>query len=222
MLRTAATILWKDLRIEMRTRDAIGAALVFSLLTMVIFNFALDANTPEMRRLAAGFFWVAFAFSGTLALNRSFALEKESGAGRALIFAPVDPAGVYLGKFFANALFLLATQIIVLPAFIVFFDASIVPERWWALVASFLLGSIGFSAVGTLFSAVASNTRMRELMLPLLFLPVAVPALIGSVETTAFALGASDSASFWFRLLIVYDIVFVTVSLLIFEFALEE
>jgi heme exporter protein B len=222
MFHTARTVLWKDLRIEMRTRDAVGAALVFSLLTMVIFNFALDTNTPEMRRLAAGFFWVAFAFSGTLALNRSFALEKESGAGRALIFAPVDPAGVFLGKFLANALFLLMTQIIVLPAFIIFFDATIVASRWWALVSSFLLGSIGFGAAGTLFSAVASNTRMRELMLPLLFLPITVPALIGAVETTSFALGASNSATFWWRLLIVYDIVFVTVSLLVFEFALEE
>jgi heme exporter protein B len=222
MLRTAQVILWKDVRIEMRTRDAIGAALVFSLLTMVIFNFALNANTPEMRRLASGFFWVAFAFSGTLSLNRSFALEKESGAGRAMVFAPVDAAGVYLGKFLANALFLLITQITVLPAFIIFFDASIVADRWWALVASFLLGSVAFAAVGTLFSAVASNTRMRELMLPLLFLPVTVPALIAAVETTSFALGAIDSAGFWFRLLIVYDVVFVTVSLLIFEYALEE
>jgi heme exporter protein B len=222
MLRTASVILWKDLRIELRTRDAIGAALVFSLLVLVIFNFALDTNTPEMRRLAAGFFWVAFAFSGTLALNRSFALEKESGAGRALVFAPVDAAGVYLGKFFANVVFLLITQLTVLPAFIVFFDASIVPDRAWALAASFVLGSVAFASVGTLFSAVASNTRMRELMLPLLFLPVTVPALIASVETTSFALGASDDAGSWFRLLIVYDVVFVTVSLLIFEYALEE
>ena len=222
MLRTAATVLWKDLRIEMRTRDAIGAAFVFSLLTMVIFNFALDANTPEMRRLAAGFFWVAFAFSGTLALNRSFALEKESGAGRALIFAPVDPAGVYLGKFFANALFLFITQVIVLPAFIIFFDATVVSDRWWALAASFVLGSTAFASVGTLFAAVAANTRMRELMLPLLFLPITVPALIGAVETTAFALGGTASAAFWFKLLVVYDVVFVTVSIMIFEFALEE
>jgi len=222
MLHTAGVVLWKDLRIEMRTRDAIGAAFVFSLLVMVIFNFALDANTPEMRRLAAGFFWVAFAFSGTLALNRSFALEKESGAGRALVFAPVDAAGVYLGKFLANVLFLLVTQIIVLPAFIVFFDTGVVADRWWALVLSFVLGATGFAAVGTLFSAVASNTRMRELLLPLLFLPVTVPALIAAVETTSFALGATDSASFWFRLLVVYDVVFITVSLLIFEYALEE
>ncbi|HKW13674.1 MAG TPA: heme exporter protein CcmB, partial [Candidatus Krumholzibacteria bacterium] len=135
---------------------------------------------------------------------------------------PVDPAGVYLGKFFANALFLLATQIIVLPAFIIFFDASIVGGRWWALVASFVLGSVAFASVGTLFSAVAANTRMRELLLPLLFLPVTVPALIAAVETTAFALGATQSVGFWFKLLVVYDVVFVTVSFLIFEFALEE
>jgi heme exporter protein B len=222
MLRTALVVLWKDLKIELRTKDAVSAALVFSLLVLVIFNFALDVNTPEMRRLGAGFFWVAFAFSGTLALNRSFALEKESGAGRALALAPVDPAGVYLGKFVANTVFLLATQAAVLPTFVVFFDVPLVADRLWALAVSFVLGSAGFAAAGTLFSAVASNTRMRELMLPLLFLPLAVPALIAAVETTSFALGATDNASFWFRLLIVYDVVFVTVSLMVFEYALEE
>jgi len=222
MLHTAGVVLWKDLKIELRTRDAVSAALVFSVLVLVIFNFALDVNTPEMRRLGAGFFWVAFAFSGTLSLNRSFALEKESGAGRALALAPVDPAGVYLGKFLANMVFLFVTQLAVLPAFIVFFNVPIVADRLWALAASFILGSAGFAAVGTLFSAVASNTRMRELMLPLLFLPLVVPALIGAVETTSFALGAVDNASFWFRLLIVYDVIFVTVSLMVFEYALEE
>jgi heme exporter protein B len=220
MLRTAGVVLWKDLRIELRTKDAVGAALVFSILVLVIFNFALDVNTPEMRRLAAGFFWVAFAFAGTLALNRSFALEKESGAGRALGLAPVDPAGIFLGKCFANALFLLATQVIALPLFIVFFDVTI--ARAWALAASFVLGAIGFAAGGTLFSAIASNTRMREVLLPVLFLPLSVPALIAAVETTSFALGNTESASFWWSLLVVYDIVFVTASLLVFEFVLEE
>lgn len=220
MLKTAGVVLWKDVRIELRTKDAVSAALVFSILVLVIFNFALDVNTPEMRRLAAGFFWVAFAFAGTLSLNRSFALEKESGAGRALALAPVDPAGIYVGKCFANGLFLMATQIIALPLFVVFFDVSIV--RAWALVASFALGSIAFAATGTLFSAIAANTRMRELLLPLLFLPVSVPALIGAVETTSFALGNTESASFWFTLLVVYDVVFVTASLLVFEYVLEE
>jgi heme exporter protein B len=222
MLRTASVVLWKDLKIELRTRDAVSAALVFSVLVLVIFNFALDVNSPEMRRLGAGFFWVAFAFAGTLSLNRSFALEKEAGAGRALTLAPVDPAGIYLGKFLANAVFLLVTQIVVLPLFMIFFDVSMPLSRAPALAASFVLGSIGFAAAGTLFSAVASNTRMRELMLPLLFLPVAVPALIAAVETTAFALGVSQGASFWFKLLLVYDVVFVTSSLLVFEYAIEE
>jgi heme exporter protein B len=222
MLRTAGVVLWKDLKIELRTKDAVGAALVFSLLVLVIFNFALDVNTPEMRRLGAGFFWVAFAFAGTLALNRSFALEKESGAGRGLALAPVDPAGVYLGKFLANALFLVATQAAVLPLFVVFFDVSVAPERAWALAASFVLGAVGFAATGTLFSAIAVSTRMRELLLPLLFLPSCVPALIAAVETTSFALGTTESASFWFTLLVVYDVVFVTASLLVFEYVLEE
>ncbi len=220
MLRTAGVVLWKDLRIEVRTRDAVSAALVFSILVLVIFNFALDVNTPEMRRLSAGFFWVAFAFAGTLALNRSFALEKESGAGRALALAPVDPAGVFLGKCAANALFLVATQIVALPLFVIFFDVTVV--RAWALVASFALGSFAFSASGTLFSAVASNSRMREFLLPLLFLPICVPALIAAVQTTSFALGNTESPSFWFTLLIVYDVVFLTASLLVFEYVLEE
>jgi heme exporter protein B len=220
MLRTAGVVLWKDLRIELRTRDAVSTALVFSILVLVIFNFALDVNTPEMRRLAAGFFWVAFAFAGTLSLSRSFALEKESGAGRALAIAPVDAGGVFLGKCLANAVFLLATQTISLPLFVIFFDVSI--ARAWALAVSFALGSLAFAATGTLFSAIASNTRMRELLLPLLFQPLSVPALIAAVETTSFALGNTESASFWFTLLIVYDVVFLTVSLLVFEYVLEE
>lgn len=220
MLRTAGVVLWKDLRIEIRTRDAVSAALVFSILVLVIFNFALDVNTPEMRRLAAGFFWVAFAFAGTLALNRSFALEKESGAGRALALAPVDPAGIFLGKALANALFLLVTQLIALPLFVIFFDVSI--ARVWALAGSFALGSIAFATTGTLFSAIASNTRMREFLLPLLFLPLSIPALIAAVETTSFALGNTESASFWFTLLVVFDVVFLTASLLVFEYVLEE
>jgi heme exporter protein B len=222
MLKTTAVVLWKDLKIELRTRDAVSAALVFAILVMVVFNFALGGNTPELRRLGSGFFWVAFAFSGTLALNRSSALEKESGAGRALALAPIDPAGVFLGKFLANCAVLIATQIAVLPAFVIFFDVPIEAGRLGWLAASFVLGAAGFAGPGTLFSAVAANTRMRELMLPLLFIPVSVPALIAAVETTSFALGGAASAAFWYKLLIVYDVVIVTASLLVFEYALEE
>jgi heme exporter protein B len=191
------------------------------VLVLVIFNFTLELNTEEARRLGAGFFWVAFAFGGTLALNRSFALEKEAGCTRALMLAPVDRSGIYAGKFLANVVFMLVTQILILPLFAVFFDVP-VGQRLGLLLVIFLLGSVGFSSVGTLFSAVAANTRMRELMLPVLLLPVSIPALIAAVETTSYALGADLDPSFWFKLLVVYDVVFVTACLMVFEYALEE
>jgi heme exporter protein B len=221
MLKTIAAILWKDLKIELRTKEALSASFVFSVLVLVIFNFALELNTEEARRLGAGFFWVAFAFGGTLALNRSFALEKEAGCAKALMLAPVDRSGIYAGKFAANLIFMFVTQLLILPLFAIFFDVP-VGNHFGMLLLIFLLGSAGFSSVGTLFSAIASNTRMRELMLPVLLLPVSIPVLIAAVESTSWALGADVDPSFWFKLLVVYDVVFVTSCLLVFEYALEE
>jgi heme exporter protein B len=221
MFRTIITILWKDLKIELRTKEALSASFVFCVLVLVIFSFTLDLDAEEARRLGAGFLWVAFAFGGILSLNRSFALEKDGGCTKALALAPVDRGGVYAGKFLANVIVMFVTQLLILPLFAVFFNVSIgsgVP----LLILVFLLGSIGFSSVGTLFSAVAANTRMRELMLPLLLLPVSIPVLIASVETTSYALGVNDEPAFWFKLLVVYDVVFVTVSFLVFEYVMEE
>lgn len=221
MFRTIATVLWKDLRIELRTRDALSASFVFCVLVLVVFNFTLDLNSEEARRLGSGFLWVAFAFGGTLSLSRTFALEKADGCSKSLMLAPVDRGAIYLGKFLANVIFMTVTQVLILPLFIMFFNvavASAIP----LLLLIFLLGSIGLSSVGTLFSALAANTRMRELMLPLLLLPVSIPVLLAAVETTQFALGVNESASDWFKLLVVYDVVFVVASYLGFEFAMEE
>ena len=221
MLRTIATIRWKDLKIELRTKEALSASFVFCVLILVIFSFSLDLSSEEARRLGAGFLWVAFAFGGILSLNRSFALEKDEGCIKALALAPVDRGCVFAGKFLANVVFMFLNQLLILPLFAVFFNvpvASGVP----LLILIFLLGSIGFSSVGTLFSAVAANTRMRELLLPLLLLPVSIPVLIAAVETTAYALGVNEEPGFWFRLMAVYDVVFVTVSYLVFEYVLEE
>lgn len=221
MRRAVAAILWKDLKIELRTREAFSASFVFSVLVLVVFNFTLDIRSDESLRFGAGFLWVAFAFAGILALNRSFALEKEENGLQAMVLAPVDRASIYVGKFLANMLFLLVTEIIVLPLFAIFFNVAI-GERFGLLLLILLLGTIGFSSVGTLFSAMAVHTRMREVILPVLLLPITVPVLIASVEATAFALGAQEAASFWFKLLIVYDVIFVTVSLLSFEYLLQE
>jgi heme exporter protein B len=221
MLRTITTILWKDLKIELRTKEALSASFVFCVLVLVVFSFTLDLSSEEARRLGAGFLWIAFVFGGILSLNRSFALEKDEGCIKALALAPVDRGDVFAGKFLANVILMFINQLLILPLFAVFFNvpiASGVP----LLILIFLLGSIGFSSVGTLFSAVAANTRMRELLLPLLLLPVSIPVLIAAVETTAYALGVNDEPGFWFRLLAVYDVVFVTASYLVFEFVLEE
>jgi heme exporter protein B len=221
MFRTVATILWKDLRIELRTRDAISASFVFCVLVLVIFNFTLDLDTTAARRLGAGFLWVAFAFGGILSLNRTFAVEKAEGCSKSLMLAPVDRGAIFLGKFLANLIFMLVTQVLILPLFAVFFNIAIA-SALPLLALIFLLGAVGFASVGTLFSAMAANTRMRELMLPLLLLPISIPVLLAAVETTQYALGVNENASDWFKLLIVYDVVFVTVSYLGFEFVMEE
>jgi heme exporter protein B len=221
MWRAIATILWKDLKIELRTKEAFSASFVFSLMVLVIFNFTLDLTSDEALKMGAGFLWIAFAFGGVLSLNRSFALEREENCVQGLQLAPVDRGGIYLGKCLANVIFMLITQIILLPLFAVFFNVDIT-ARLPYLLAVLALGTVGFSSVGTLFSAIAVHTRMREVILPVLLLPIAVPVLIAAVETTAYAFGAEGDPSFWMRLLVVYDVVFVTVSFLIFGHVLQE
>jgi heme exporter protein B len=221
MWRAIRTILWKDLKIELQTKEAFSASFVFSLMVLVIFNFTLDLTTEEALKMGAGFLWIAFAFGGVLALNRSFALERDENCVQGLQLLPVDRGGIYLGKCLANVIFMLLTEIILLPLFAVFFNVDIT-GRLPHLLGVLALGTIGFSSVGTLFSAIAVHTRMREVILPILLLPVAVPVLIAAVEATAFALGADTDPSFWFRLLVVYDVVFVTVSFLTFGHVLQE
>jgi len=221
MWRAIATILWKDLKIELRTKEAFSASFVFSLMVLVIFNFTLDLTTEEALEMGAGFLWIAFAFGGVLALNRSFALERDENCVQGLQLAPVDRGGIYLGKCLANVIFMLTTEVILLPLFAVFFNVDIT-GRLPYLLAVLVLGTVGFSSVGTLFSAIAVHTRMREVILPILLLPITVPVLIAAVETTAYALGAETDPSFWFRLLLVYDVIFVTVSFLTFEHILQE
>jgi heme exporter protein B len=221
MWRAIATILWKDLKIELQTKEAFSASFVFALMVLVIFNFTLDLTTEEALKMGAGFLWIAFAFGGVLALNRSFALERDENCLQGLQLLPVDRSGIYLGKCAANVIFMLIMELILLPLFAVFFNVDIT-GRLPQLLAVLLLGTVGFSSVGTLFSAIAVHTRMREVILPILLLPITVPVLIAAVEATAFALGADTDPSFWFRLLIVYDVIFVTVSFLTFGHVLQE
>jgi heme exporter protein B len=221
MWRAIATILWKDLKIELQTKEAFSASCVFSLMVLVIFNFTLDFTSEESVKMGAGFLWIAFAFGGTLSLYRSFALERDENCVQGLQLAPVDRGGIYLGKCLANMIFMMITQIILLPLFAIFFNVDISVRPHYLLFVLFL-GSVGFSSVGTLFSAIAVHTRMREVILPILLLPITIPILIAAVEATAYALGADTDPTFWFRLLVTYDVIFVTVSFLMFGYILQE
>ncbi len=221
MMRTILTILWKDLKIELRTREAFSASFVFCIIVLTIFNFTLDLTTEDALRLSPGFLWVAFVFAGILSLNRSFALEKEDGCAHALMLAPVDRGAIYIGKFLANVFLMISIEIIILPLFIVLFNLELGRSIPFLLLI-FVLGTVGFVSVGTVFSAIAANTRMREVMLPLLLLPATLPVLVAAVEMTAYAMGVREEASFWFKLLIVYDIVFTILSFLTFEYVVEE
>ncbi len=219
--RQLYAILNKELAVEWRTREAVSAMLVFGLLVLVIFNFAFDLQGVDIRVLGPGILWIAFCFSGILGLGRSFARERDKGSMEGMLLAPVDRGAIFLGKALANFLFILVMEAVTLPLFVVLFN---VPLEWFPLVGYILLGTVGFSAIGTLLSAIAASTRMREVMLPVLLFPVLVPLLVASVKITQGALQNLPFADYqgWFNLLVAYDAIFLTVAYLVFEFVVEE
>ena len=215
------TIYWKDLRLELRTRETISTLLVFSLLVAFIFNFAFDPTPRTILLVGPGIVWVAFLFAGILGLGRTFTLEKDKGTLEGLLLAPVGREVLYMGKTLGVFTMMLVVEALMLPVFLVLYDLSIL-DPWFLLVAG--LATLGFAAVGTVFSAIAMNTRSREVMLPLLFLPVVLPVVIAAVAATDLVLeekGWSD-VDRWVQLIVVFDVAFLVLSSVLFEHALEE
>jgi heme exporter protein B len=219
--RQVAAIIAKDVAAELRTKENLSAMLVFALLVLVIFNFAFELKGVDMTALGPGVLWVAFSFSGILGLGRSFAAERDKGSLDGMLLAPVDRGAIFVGKTTANLLFILLMEAVTLPLFVILLNVNL---PWFPLVGYVLLGTIGFAAVGTLLAAVAASTRMREVMLPVLMFPVLVPLLVASVKITGGALAAQafDDYSNWFSLLVAYDVIFIVVAFLTFEFVVEE
>ena len=221
-MNVALAILWKDLVTEWRSRDRALAMAVFSLLVVVILHFALPSrDAEEARRLAPGLLWVAYIFAALLGLNRAFAIELENEALAGLALAPTDRGWVFLGKAAANFVILGAVQAITAAVFALAFDvdlAAVAPGL--ALVVA--LGSLGICAVGTLLGAVSVRTRYREVMLPLLLLPLLVPVLLGAVDATAGLLETGTLRWRAIQLLLVTDAIFGIVSFLSFEYVLDE
>jgi len=221
------TRLWavfrKDLAIELRTKDALNTMLFFRVVVLVVFHFALRSGDVDPRAAAPGVLWVAFAFAGTLGLNRMFAVEKENGCLEGLMMMPADRGVLYLGKMLAGTVFMLAAEAVIFVASLVFFNLTVWGELPW-LGLVFLLGTLGFTAVGTLLAAIAVNTRMREVLLPVILFPVVLPVLIHAVEATALILGGAGPGELKLpvAVLAAFTVVFGTIAYLLFEHVLED
>jgi len=213
----------KDLLIEFRTKDSLTAMLFFGIVVLVIFNFALGKLHETLRSAAPGVLWVAFTFSGTLGLNRLFAAEKENGCLQGLLMIPADRGAIYLGKMLAASFFMLIAEFVIFIVGLVLFNLTVWKEVPFLLVV-FIVGTIGFTAVGTLLAAIAVNTKLREVLLPLMLFPVVLPILINAVEATHIIMNTSDYGALKLPLTImcVFTVIFGTISYMLFERVLEE
>jgi heme exporter protein B len=195
--------------------------LVFALLVILIFNFALELEAETRASVTSGVLWVTFAFAGTLGLNRSMAMEKDRGCLDGLLLAPVDRSAIYFGKAIGNLVFMFIVEIIVLPVYSVLYNTNLFNL---GLLLVILLGSIGYVAVGTLLSSMAVQTRTRDVLLPILLFPVAIPVFIAAVKASSGFLMGIDMAEIqpWLSLLITYDVVFTAVAFMVFDYVVEE
>jgi heme exporter protein B len=223
MLTRIWAIFRKDLLIELRTKDSLNAMLFFGIVVLVIFSFALESVRDSIRMAVPGVLWVAFAFSGTLGLNRMFAAEKENSCLQGLLMLPIDRGVLYLGKMLAASVFMLISEAIIFVFSLVFFNLTVWREiPYLALV--FVIGTLGFTAVGTLLSAISVNTRLREVLLPLILFPVILPILVMAVEATNIILNTVEYGALKLPLTImtVFTVVFATLSYLLFDYVLED
>jgi heme exporter protein B len=220
-LQAVIALVWKDLAAEWRSRELLSAMLIFSLLVIFIFNFALELDPTTRSTVTSGVLWVTFVFAGTLGLNRSLAMEKDRGCLDGLLLAPVDRTAIYFGKVIANLVFMLAVALIVLPVYSVLYNVNLFNP---GLMAVILLGAVGYVAVGTLLAAMAVQTRTRDILLPILLFPVIVPVLVAAVKASSAFLSAApmDEIMPWINLLLVYDVIFTAVAFMVFEYVVEE
>ncbi|MDQ7029140.1 MAG: heme exporter protein CcmB [Ardenticatenia bacterium] len=221
-LRKAWLIAWKDLVSEWRSREVFSIMAVFALLTILIFNFALELSSVNRVEVAPGLLWVTFIFAGLLGVNRSFTREQEQGNLAGLMMVPVDRSAIYLGKLMGNLAFIVSVEAVTLPLFAALFNIS-VPV--WPLLVPLLLGTLGFAIIGTVFAAISVNTRLRDVLLPVLVLPIFVPVVIAAVKasSTVFARRSLlEEARHWIGLLVTFDVLFFTLAVLLFDVILEE
>jgi heme exporter protein B len=218
----AILLLTKELRLEFRKHELLNSTIIFALVVVVLFSFAFDPTAAESRRYGPGLLWIAFLFAGSLMLNPSFAREQSNETLDALRMAPISSFAIFLGKMLANFVFMSLAELVVVPVFAVLYDVSLtgIVGR---LILVLILGTVGLVVAGTVFSAVSAHARMRELLLPLLLLPILAPLLIAAVEATASLLAEQPALDrTWVAFLAGFDIVFMTASWLLCDYLVEE
>lgn len=223
-LRRVRAIVWKDLTAERRSKAGFNAVVFLGILILLLFGFALGPDAAALRNAASGALWLAILFAGVLAFNRSYQLELDGGALEPLLLYPAPRWTLFAGKLIANLLFVLLVEVVVVPVAIVLFQAGGASgTAWLAPIGVLLLGSFGFVTLGTFYAAMASRSRAREVLLPLLLFPMLVPVLLASAEATQALLAADPmgDAGAWVRLLAAFDVIFLVASAIAFESVIE-
>ena len=220
-LRPVLALMWKDILLELRTKDIVISVLVFSLVSIVIFNFAFEPTPRVVGLVAPGVLWVAILFGCVIGLTRSFAVEKDRGNLIGLLLAPVSRDTIYFGKMFANFIFMVIVELAIFPVFIALYNLEHLTAQ---LIPVALLATLGISTIGTVFSAMAVNTRSREVMLPILFFPVAVPIIIAAVEASGLLFRDENVSDLWRWLgfLAAFDAVFLVICPVAFSAVIED
>ena len=218
-LRQVLAVVRKDLLVESRARDLLLSMLIFAALALIIFNLALDLRGAVVREVGPGLLWLTIAFAAMLGMGRAFVREHERGTLGGLLLAPIDRGTLFIGKLLANLFFLFIMEAVALPLFALLFDLPVLRPDVLLITA---LGTLGFATLGTLFSAMAAHSRAREALLPLLLLPTTVPVLIGAVKATSNAINGIAGGPPWLGLLLAFDVIFLTLSYLLFAHAIEE
>jgi heme exporter protein B len=215
-------VAWKDMAVERRTKANFNSVVFFAVLTLLLFGFALGADTDALKAASAGVLWLTVLFSGVLVFNRSYQTELETGALEILLLYPGERWAIFAGKLLANLAFVVLVEIVILPVAVVLYHMPL-GRAPFAVAGVMLLGTFGFVTLGTFYAAMASRLRSREVLLPLLLFPLLVPVLIAAVQSTAALLNgdAMGDSSTWVRLLILFDAIFLVAALLAFEHVIE-
>jgi len=221
-MKPVAAIVFKDIVIEMRSKESLSSTTMFGVLVLVIFNFAFEPSSLERALIAPGTLWVAISFAAILGLNRSLAMEIDNDCLQGLLLAPLSRGDIYLGKVASNFTFMIIAELVILPVFVIFNNLKF-NVQFLEIAAIAALATLAIASVGTILSTISANTRMKEVMLPVLQIPLTVPVVIAAVDATGRVLtGETAEISSWLYLLAGFSIVYLTVSYLVFEFAVEE